>query len=71
MKLFRSIFCVSCILAFTFLVQPAGASDRVTILYDAFGNNPALTRDWGFSALVEHDGKRILFDTGNNEDIFW
>lgn len=70
MKLFRSIFCVSCILAFTFLVQPAGASDRVTILYDAFGNNPALTRDWGFSALVEHDGKRILFDTGNNEDIF-
>jgi len=40
--------------------------DRVTILYDAFGSNQALTRDWGFSALVEHDGKRILFDTGNN-----
>jgi 7,8-dihydropterin-6-yl-methyl-4-(beta-D-ribofuranosyl)aminobenzene 5'-phosphate synthase len=24
--------------------------------------------EWGFSALVEVDGKRILFDTGGNED---
>src|SRR5258708_9513064 len=54
------------------LVVPAAlqAADRVTILYDAFGANQALTRDWGFSALVEHDGKRILFDTGNNPENF-
>jgi 7,8-dihydropterin-6-yl-methyl-4-(beta-D-ribofuranosyl)aminobenzene 5'-phosphate synthase len=42
----------------------------VTILYDAFGRRPELTRDWGFAALVEYGGKRILFDTGNNADIF-
>jgi 7,8-dihydropterin-6-yl-methyl-4-(beta-D-ribofuranosyl)aminobenzene 5'-phosphate synthase len=48
----------------------ARATDRVTILYDAFGGRQGLTRDWGFAALVEYGGKRILFDTGNNADIF-
>lgn len=43
---------------------------RVTILYDAFGAQSTLTKDWGFSALVEYGGKRILFDTGNNGAIF-
>jgi 7,8-dihydropterin-6-yl-methyl-4-(beta-D-ribofuranosyl)aminobenzene 5'-phosphate synthase len=43
---------------------------RVTILYDAFGERAGLTRDWGFAALVEYGGKRVLFDTGNNADIF-
>jgi len=47
--------------------QPA---NRVTILYDAFGKSPEFTKDWGFSALVEYEGKRILFDTGNNAQIF-
>lgn len=46
------------------------AADEVTILYDAFGDSKTLTKDWGFSALVEHDGKRILFDSGNNAEIF-
>jgi 7,8-dihydropterin-6-yl-methyl-4-(beta-D-ribofuranosyl)aminobenzene 5'-phosphate synthase len=48
----------------------AMAADKVTILYDAFGESKELTKDWGFSALVEHDGKRILFDSGNNAEIF-
>lgn len=26
-------------------------------------------KDWGYAALVEYAGKRILFDTGNNPDI--
>jgi 7,8-dihydropterin-6-yl-methyl-4-(beta-D-ribofuranosyl)aminobenzene 5'-phosphate synthase len=53
------------------IVCGRGASaDRVTILYDAFGDSKELTKDWGFSALVEHDGKRILFDTGDNAEIF-
>lgn len=47
---------------------PAAAT--VTILYDAFGGGPGLTRDWGYSALIEYQGKRILFDTGNNATIF-
>jgi len=51
----------------------AGAAEpggRITIIYDAFGKDPALRKDWGFSALVEVAGKRILFDTGNDRDIF-
>jgi 7,8-dihydropterin-6-yl-methyl-4-(beta-D-ribofuranosyl)aminobenzene 5'-phosphate synthase len=46
------------------------ASGRVTILYDAFGDRAGLERDWGFSALVEYAGRRILFDTGNDGEIF-
>jgi len=46
------------------------AADRVTILYDAFGESGQLTKDWGFSALIEHHGKTILFDSGNNAEIF-
>jgi 7,8-dihydropterin-6-yl-methyl-4-(beta-D-ribofuranosyl)aminobenzene 5'-phosphate synthase len=26
-------------------------------------------KDWGYAALVEYGGKRILFDSGNNPDI--
>ena len=54
------------------LQLPALAQEpsRVTILYDAFGPQSALKKDWGFSALVEYGGKRILFDTGNNGAIF-
>ena len=50
--------------------HPRGSAQRVTILYDAFGNRAGLTRDWGFAALVEYGGRRILFDTGDNADIF-
>jgi 7,8-dihydropterin-6-yl-methyl-4-(beta-D-ribofuranosyl)aminobenzene 5'-phosphate synthase len=47
----------------------AEPANRVTILYDAFGKSAAMTKAWGFSALVEFGGKRILFDTGGNADI--
>jgi 7,8-dihydropterin-6-yl-methyl-4-(beta-D-ribofuranosyl)aminobenzene 5'-phosphate synthase len=70
----------SCLIAVTAIVAFLGATTsslhatdpkgRITILYDAFGTNPAMTKDWGFSALVEVSGKRILFDTGDNADIF-
>jgi 7,8-dihydropterin-6-yl-methyl-4-(beta-D-ribofuranosyl)aminobenzene 5'-phosphate synthase len=50
--------------------SPRPVTQRVTILYDAFGERRGLTRDWGFAALVEYGGKRILFDTGNNAVIF-
>ena len=49
---------------------PCRAQDKVTILYDAFGDSAELTKDWGFSAFVEHNGKRILFDTGNDAAVF-
>lgn len=44
--------------------------NRITVLYDAFGKPSDLKKDWGFSALVEVNGKRILFDTGNNANVF-
>lgn len=43
---------------------------QITVLYDAFGKTSTMQKDWGFSALIEYGGKRILFDTGNNADIF-
>ncbi len=43
---------------------------QITILYNAFGKNSEMQKDWGFSALIEYGGKRILFDTGNNATIF-
>jgi 7,8-dihydropterin-6-yl-methyl-4-(beta-D-ribofuranosyl)aminobenzene 5'-phosphate synthase len=43
---------------------------EITVLYDAFGKPSAMKKDWGFSALIEYRGKRILFDTGNNAEIF-
>jgi 7,8-dihydropterin-6-yl-methyl-4-(beta-D-ribofuranosyl)aminobenzene 5'-phosphate synthase len=48
----------------------AARENRVTILYDAFGSSPKMKKDWGYSVLVEYGGKRILFDTGNNPEIF-
>lgn len=53
--------------------QTAEASkpkNQITILYDAFGQDTAMKKDWGFAALVEAGGKRILFDTGNDAETF-
>src|SRR5215510_16454959 len=48
----------------------AAEPQRITNLYDAFGAPSALQQDWGFAALIEYGGKRILFDTGNDATIF-
>lgn len=42
---------------------------QITILYDAFGKNSGMQKDWGYAAFIEYGGKRILFDTGNNPII--
>ena len=47
----------------------ASPQPNITVLYDAFGKVPGLQKDWGYSALVEVGGKRILFDTGDNPDV--
>jgi 7,8-dihydropterin-6-yl-methyl-4-(beta-D-ribofuranosyl)aminobenzene 5'-phosphate synthase len=51
-------------------IAAAESPGQITILYDAFGTDAVMKKDWGFSALVEISGKRILFDTGNDPDIF-
>lgn len=42
---------------------------QITILYDAFGKPSTMQKDWGYAALIEYAGKRILFDTGNNSAV--
>ncbi|MGA8675855.1 MAG: hypothetical protein WB621_11620, partial [Candidatus Acidiferrales bacterium] len=69
MKIHRSIS-LGLMLVLLPLLGAAESANRVTILYDAFSKSPEVTKDWGYSALVEYGGKRILFDTGNNAQIF-
>src|SRR5579864_960012 len=58
--------------AFTSHSTPSGRTEpprtRITILYDAFGPVSRMQKDWGYAALIEFGGKRILFDTGNNPE---
>ena len=42
---------------------------KVTIIYDNTALRSDLKADWGFSALVESKGRKILFDTGANGRI--
>ena len=56
--------------------KPQGVSanvsgvNKITVLYDAFGKDVQMKKDWGYAALVEIGGKRILFDTGDDPAIF-
>ncbi len=52
------------------LARAEPSTAQITVLYDAFGKTSAMKKDWGFSAYIEYGGKRILFDTGNNAEIF-
>src|SRR3978361_162735 len=75
MKLRAPFLIAAGILSLVSIAAPVTAAapestSKITILYDAFGTDPSITQDWGFSALVEVAGKRILFDTGNDAGIF-
>ena len=70
MKPFRTLHRLAAAFIVLLLASVLHAADRVTVLCDAFFDSKEITRDWGFSALAEHDGKRILFDCGNNAEIF-
>ena len=50
-------------------VESKPAPPRITVLYDAFGHDDGMTRDWGYAVLVEIQGKRILFDTGGDPAV--
>jgi 7,8-dihydropterin-6-yl-methyl-4-(beta-D-ribofuranosyl)aminobenzene 5'-phosphate synthase len=65
---------VACAAVVLSALQPVMAradppASQITILYDAFGKPSGMRQDWGYAALVEYGGKRILFDTGNNADL--
>ena len=72
-KLFAGAVIATGMTALAAAVTPAAAEQdkaQITVLYDAFGKTSDMKKDWGFSAYIEYAGKRILFDTGNNADIF-
>ncbi len=47
------------------------SDNRILNLYDAFGKGVGKAIfDFGFSALIEYNGKTILFDSGTNAEIF-
>ena len=45
-------------------------ANSTTILFDAFSKNEALIKGWGFSSIIDYNGRRILFDAGSNADLF-
>jgi 7,8-dihydropterin-6-yl-methyl-4-(beta-D-ribofuranosyl)aminobenzene 5'-phosphate synthase len=62
------MYCVPTLCA-ALMPPTAPTPAQITVLYDAFGRSSDMHKDWGYAALVEYGGKRILFDTGNNPDI--
>jgi 7,8-dihydropterin-6-yl-methyl-4-(beta-D-ribofuranosyl)aminobenzene 5'-phosphate synthase len=65
-----ALLCGGCAAAGATSVLAEQDKAEVTVLYDAFGKTSTMKKDWGFSAFIEYGGKRILFDTGNNAEIF-
>ena len=62
---------LACAATLAAVIETAVAAEsKITVLYDAFGDDVRMKKDWGFSALIEVAGKRILFDTGNDREIF-
>jgi len=51
------------------MVQGMRVCVKITIIYDNTSLRDDLKSDWGFSALVEHWDKTILFDTGTKGNI--
>ena len=53
--------------------QPESTSSSVTMtnVYDAFGSEKkGVTQDFGFSCVVNYEGKVVLFDSGTNANVF-
>src|ERR1700682_1530646 len=57
-------------LLFALLALPVCAGDQITIIYDNTAARPGVVAAWGFSALVEVRGQRVLFDTGSKPEFF-
>jgi 7,8-dihydropterin-6-yl-methyl-4-(beta-D-ribofuranosyl)aminobenzene 5'-phosphate synthase len=65
--------CMAIIVLVTCLPLAAQAEEtpnQITVLVDAFSDRSDLKKDWGYSAVVEYSGRRILFDTGNDSELF-
>ena len=54
---------------YLFLALSLASHPSFTILYNNVPYDERLETSWGFSCLVEDEGKRILFDTGGDGEI--
>ena len=46
-----------------------GGDLRITVVYNNVPHAAGLTTGWGFAAVIETEGKRILFDTGGDSRV--
>lgn len=53
------------------LISFYGKAQKITILYDNYLLKTGCTSDWGFSCIIDLNGKSLLFDTGTKEKIFF
>jgi 7,8-dihydropterin-6-yl-methyl-4-(beta-D-ribofuranosyl)aminobenzene 5'-phosphate synthase len=49
--------------------QATGRSVRITVVYNNVPHAPGPATTWGFAAVIETGGGRVLFDTGGNGPI--
>jgi 7,8-dihydropterin-6-yl-methyl-4-(beta-D-ribofuranosyl)aminobenzene 5'-phosphate synthase len=65
-----TLFCLVAASAFSAELAPSKQvqSLRITILSTMLADGKGIG-EWGFAALVEADGHRLLFDTGNHTDV--
>lgn len=75
--MYRSIFCLLVFFNHLFVYSQEqvektkkGGGNSALILFDAFGKDSSLAKGWGYSTLIEYNGKVILFDAGSNADVF-
>ena len=68
--LFGAVVAIGSSAATAPLARAESSLAQITVLYDAFGKTSTMKKDWGFAALIEYGDRRILFDTGNNAEIF-
>ena len=69
-QLLKTLAAASIVSTPGFLLAQDNRPARITIIYDAFGKPSDLGRGWGYAALIEYGGKRILFDTGGQYQVF-
>ena len=71
-QLMRTFYIFYLLGAFFFLwAQPTQSVDNFKITVLSTMLSDFYLGEWGFSALVEVDGQRLLFDTGSRENTVW
>jgi len=65
-KIIALLFCVTCLMPCVGLAGQVKTL-KVTVLSTMLADHGL--GEWGYSALVEADGRKFLFDTGANPDV--